>query len=114
MAIKEQTDFSSFLALDIRLGKVIKVEDSQAKKPTYRLTVDFGDEIGEKVTVAAYTHYKKEELEGLRVLGIINMGTMKMGPEKSEFLCIGVPNEKGEAVPLTVYEESAIIGGAVF
>ncbi len=113
MTIKEQADFSSFLALDIRLGRIIKVEDSEATKPTYRIIADFGSDIGTRVTVAAYTHYPKEKLEGLLILGLVNVGTMKMGPEKSEFLCIGVPNENGEAVPLTSLDDVPL-GGAVY
>ncbi|GJL84757.1 MAG: tRNA-binding protein [Micavibrio sp.] len=113
MTTKEQADFSSFLALDIRLGRIVRVEDSQAIKPTYRITADFGEEIGTKVTVAAYTHYPKEKLKGLLILGLVNIGVMKMGPEKSEFLCIGVPNENGEAVPLTSLDDVPL-GGAVY
>lgn len=114
MTLKPQTDFSNFLALDIRLGRIVKVEESQAKKPTYRITADFGSEIGQKVTVGAYKHYSPGELEGLAILGIINVGTRKMGPEISEFLLLGVPNDKGEAVPLTAFRPGAQIGGEVF
>ncbi len=113
MTMKHQTDFSNFLALDIRLGRVLKVEDSDASKPTYRLTVDFGEEIGVKVTVAAYTHLAKETLQDQLVLGIVNVGTMKMGPETSEFLCIGVPDENGNAIPLTALSDVPL-GGAVY
>ena len=61
-------DYSSFEALDIRTGKIIKVEDSLSKKPTYRLTVDFGPEIGSKVSCGAYRNYAKEELMGKSVI----------------------------------------------
>ena len=114
MALKQQTDFSSFLALDIRLGKIIKVEESLAKKPTYKITVDFGSEIGQKVTIGAYKHYAPDQLNGLLVLGIMNVGTRKMGPEISEFLLLGIPNDSGEAIPLTVFRPDAQIGGEVF
>ncbi len=114
MALKQQADFSSFMALDIRLGKIVKVEESLAKKPTYRITADFGPEIGQKVTVGAYKHHTPKELTGLSILGIINVGIRKMGPEISEFLLLGAPNEAGEAVPLTVFKPDAKIGGEVF
>lgn len=113
MPIKDKVEFSSFLGLDIRVGKVIECVMSEAKKPTYRLTVDFGEEIGLKKTVGAYTHYPAEKMIGLQVLGIVNVGTMKMGPEISEFLCIGLPDQDGNAVPLTPLE-NVPIGGAVF
>lgn len=113
MPIKDQTDFSNFLALDMRVGKVIKVENSKATKPTYRITADFGDALGLKVTVGAYSHYKKEALMGKLIIGVMNLGTLKMGPEKSEFFCIAVPDADGEAVPLSVMEETPL-GGAVF
>jgi tRNA-binding protein len=111
MPIKPQVDFETFLSLDIRAGKVLKVEDSLATKPTYRFTVDFGSEIGEKVTVAAMTHYTKEELVGLTILGLVNVGSRKMGPEKSEFLFLGAPNEEDNAVPLTTYKDIKLGGG---
>lgn len=114
MPLKTQTDYSNFTALDMRLGKILKVEPSKATKPTYRITADFGPEIGHKVTVGAYTHYKPEELIGLHIIGIMNLGSKKMGPEVSEFFCIAVPDEKGQALPLTVYGGSAPLGGEVF
>jgi len=112
--MKEQADFSNFTALDFRLGVIVKVEDSMAKKPTYRITANFGENIGEKVTVGAFTHYTKEELEGLSILGLLNVGEMKLGPELSQFLLIGVPNQDGEAVPLTTFKADCPLGGAVF
>lgn len=114
MPLKEQTDFSSFLSLDIRLGKIIKVEMSQAKKPTYKITADFGDEIGEKVSVGAFTHYTEDKLIGLSIIGVINIGTMKMGPEVSEFLCLGVLDQDGNAIPLTPFEDKSKLGTEVF
>ena len=114
MALKPQTDFSSFLALDIRIGKIVNVEESQAKKPTYRITADFGPDIGQKVTIAAYKHYSPAELQGLKVAGVMNIGIRKMGPETSEFLLLGVPNEANEAVPLTVFKADAKLGGKIF
>ncbi|HEY4498914.1 MAG TPA: protein secretion chaperonin CsaA [Candidatus Paceibacterota bacterium] len=94
-------EFKNFEALDIRVGKIVNVEDAQTKKPTYRITVDFGPEIGTKVSCGAYRNYSKEELIGKRVVAVTNLGTKQMGPEKSEVLILGVPNEKGETIYLT-------------
>jgi tRNA-binding protein len=55
---KPQADFLHFGALDLRVGRVVSVEDSKIKKPTYKITVDFGPEIGRKVTVGAFKNYK--------------------------------------------------------
>lgn len=113
MTIKDQTDYSNFLSLDMRVGRVIQVEASKATKPTHKITADFGPEIGEKVTIAAYTHYTAEQLLGQLIIGVMNLGSLKMGPEKSEFFCIGVPNENGEAVPLTALHDVPL-GGTVY
>jgi len=98
--MKIQADYSSFEALDIRVGKIVKVEDSLSKKPTYRLTVDFGPEIGAKISCGAYRNYSKEELMGAQVIGVVNFAAKKMGPEISEVLIVGVANEKGETIYL--------------
>ena len=111
--MKSQTDYSSFEALDIRVGKIVKVEDSLSKKPTYRLTVDFGPEIGTKVSCGAYRNYPKEELVGKLVIGIVNFPSKKMGSEISEVLILGVANEKGETVYLMPQSE-APLGGKIF
>lgn len=103
--MKEIAPFSNFEALDIRIGKIVTVEDAQTKKPTYRITVDFGADIGRKVSCGAYRNYTKEELLGKQIVGVLNFGTKQMGPEKSEFLILGVKNEKGETIYLTPQSE---------
>lgn len=111
--MKSQADYASFEALDIRVGKIIKVEDSQSKKPTYRLTIDFGSSIGIKVSCGAYRNYPKEELVGKQIIGIINFAAKKMGPEVSEVLVLGVSNEKGETIYLMPQQEVAL-GSSIF
>ena len=106
--MKSQTDYSAFEALDIRVGKIIKVEDSLSKKPTYRLTVDFGSEVGVKVSCGAYRNYSKDELIGKQVIGVVNFPSKKMGPEVSEVLILGVSNDKGETIYLTPRSEVAL------
>ena len=103
--MKEITSFEHFDALDIRVGKIIKVEDATTKKPTYRITVDFGSEVGMKVSCGAYRSYPKEELIGKQVIAVVNFGVKQMGPEKSEVLILGVPNEQGETIYLTPQTE---------
>lgn len=112
-AMKDITSFEHFEALDIRVGKIMKVEDAATKKPTYRITVDFGPEVGIKVSCGAYRNYSKDELVGKQVLAVVNLGVKQMGPEKSEVLILGVPNEQGETVYLTPQGE-APLGARVF
>lgn len=100
MSIKPQADFSFFSSLDIRVGKIIKVEDSATQKPTYRLTIDFGPEVGVKVSCGAYRNYKTEELLQKQVIGVVNFAPKKMGPETSEVLILGVSNDAGETIYL--------------
>lgn len=111
--MKKITDFSTFDALDIRAGRVTDVRDAQTKKPTYRLTVDFGSDIGTKVSCGAYKNYPKEALMGKTVICIVNFAPKKMGPEISEVLVLGVANGSGETVYLTT-ESDVTIGGTVF
>ncbi len=106
--MKDVASFGNFDALDIRVGKIINVEDAQTKKPTYRITVDFGAEVGTKVSCGAYRNYSKEELVGKQVIAILNLGTKQMGPEKSEVLILGVPNEKGETIYLAPQTEVSL------
>ena len=99
--MKSTADFSHFDALDIRVGRITKVEDAATKKPTYRLTIDFGGEIGSKVSCGAYRNYAPDELLRKQIIGVINFAEKKMGPELSQVLVLGVPNDKGETVYLT-------------
>lgn len=105
MGTKLQTNISSLTSLDIRAGRILKVEDSKTKKPTYRLTVDFGRDVGIKISCGAYRHYRKEDLVGKQVIGLVNLGPKRMGPEISDVLILGVSNAAGETVYLTPQEE---------
>ncbi len=111
--VKTTADFSHFEALDIRVGRVVKVEDAQTKKPTYRMTIDFGPEIGAKMSCGAYRNYPKETLLGQQVLAVVNFAPRKMGPEVSEVLVLGVPNEQGETIYVTPQQPVAL-GVALF
>lgn len=91
----ETIQWEDFEKVDMRAGRVIKVEPSLAKKPTYRFTLDFGPEIGTKVSCAALTNYSAQELLGQMVIAVVNFPPKKMGPEKSEVLILGLPSEEG-------------------
>jgi tRNA-binding protein len=98
MPLKPTADFAAFDALDIRVGRIIKVEDAATKKPTYRMTIDFGPEIGTRVSCGAYRSYEKDVLVGQQVLCVVNFAPRRMGPEVSEVLVLGVPNSAGDTV----------------
>jgi len=108
--------YEDFLKIDIRVGKIIKVEDfPEARKPAYKLTIDFGSEIGKKVSSAQLVkHYKKEELIGKIVLGVINFPPKQIGPFVSECLTLGVPDESGDCVLIEPGKEDVVIGGRLY
>lgn len=101
MPLKPTADFAHFDALDIRVGRIVKVEDAATKKPAYRMTIDFGPEIGTKISCGAYKNYPKEDLLGQQMLAVVNFAPRRMGPEVSEVLVLGVPNANGETIYVT-------------
>jgi tRNA-binding protein len=113
MAIKPTADFRNFAALDIRAGRIVGVDDARTRKPTYRLTIDLGPELGTKVSCGAYRNYPKAALIGKTVICVVNFGTKRMGPEVSEILVLGIADAAGETVYLTT-EQSVPPGGIVF
>ena len=108
--------YDDFCALDIRVGKIIAVEDfPEARKPSYKLTIDFGPEIGTKRSSAQLvTHYKKEELMGKKVLGVVNFSPRQIGPFLSEVLTLGVPDGNHECILIVPDKDDAIVGGKLY
>jgi len=104
-----------FNKIDIRVGKIIEVEDfPEAKKPSYKLKIDFGKGIGIKKSCAQLcANYTKESLRGMLVLGIVNLPQRQIGPEKSEVLILGVPDNNKECV-LIQPERQVPIGGKLY
>jgi tRNA-binding protein len=92
-----QIDFDHFLGVDMRVGRVTAVEDfPEARKPAWKLTIDFGPEIGTKRSSAQIRNYEREELEGRLVVGVVNFPPRQIGPFRSEVLVLGaVDDEKG-------------------
>ena len=104
-----------FGKLDIRVGRIIDVQDfPEARKPAYKLTIDFGSEIGQKRSSAQIVaKYSKDDLHNRLVLGVVNFPPRQIGPFISEVLTIGVPDADGHVI-LIEPERDAPIGGRLF
>ncbi len=94
--------YDDFAKVDIRVGVVVKAEPfPEARKPAYRLWVDFGAELGVKRSSAQITkHYTCEGLVGRQVVAVVNFPPRQIGPVLSEVLVLGVPDAAGEVVLL--------------
>lgn len=93
---KPDLDADAFFALDLRAGRVTEVEGfPQARKPAWKLTVDFGPVVGELRTSAQITNYDRDELVGRFVVGAINLGTKRIAGFESEFLVLGALEADG-------------------
>ena len=92
--------YEDFEKLDIRVGKIIEIEDfPEARKPSYKLKIDFGKEVGIKKSCAQLPqNYSKEELRDKLVLGVINFPPRQIGPAVSEVLTLGVLDDNGECI----------------
>jgi tRNA-binding protein len=91
--------FSDFLKVDVRAGTITQVEDyPEAKKPAYKLEIDFGP-LGKKRSSAQITHhYSKEELLGKQIIAVVNFPPKQIGKFISEVLSLGLPDENGNVV----------------
>lgn len=82
--------YADFMKVDMRVGRIVAVEDfPEARNPAWKLTIDFGAEIGEKRSSAQITNYTREELEGRLVVGVVNFPPRQIGPVSSEVLVLG-------------------------
>ncbi|WP_428523734.1 tRNA-binding protein [Roseibium sp.] len=113
--VSDQISFDDFLKVDVRVGRVVEAEEfPEARKPAYKLRIDFGPEIGTKKTSAQITkHYTPETLVGRLVMAVVNFPPRQIGPVKSEVLTLGVPDADGEVVLMTP-DKDVPIGGRLY
>ena len=94
-------DFDQFLAVEMRVGRVLAVDDfPEARKPAWKLRIDFGPELGVKRSSAQITNYAREELEGRLVVGVVNFPPRQIGPVRSEVLVLGATDSEGRVILL--------------
>jgi tRNA-binding protein len=107
--------FDDFQKLDIRAGEIVEISEfPEARNPSYKLKINFGDEIGIKnSSVQIVNNYKKEDLKGKKVMGIVNFPPRQIGPFMSEVLTLGVPAEDGECI-LVVPDKNVPVGGKLY
>ncbi|MHC5307862.1 tRNA-binding protein [Bartonella sp. LJL80] len=107
--------FDEFLKVDIRVGTIIEAEAfPEARKPAFKLKIDFGNEIGIKKSSAQITlHYNLEELVGRQVMAVVNFPPRQIGPFMSEVLTLGVPDGNGDVV-LLAPTKNVPLGGRMF
>ena len=101
----EQIQWKDFEKVELRIGTILTVEDfPEARKPAYKITVDFGEFGIKKSSVQIVTLYKKEELVGKQIVGVINFPSKQIGPFQSEFLTTGFCRADGSVV-LTISDK---------
>ena len=102
--MSNQISFDDFMKVEIRAGTVLKAEIfPEARKPAYKLTIDFGHEVGEKKSSAQITvHYKPGDLVGRQVMAVTNFPPRQIGPFMSEVLTLGYADENGDIVLSTI------------
>jgi tRNA-binding protein len=99
--VEQEITFDDFLAVDMRVGRIVGVEDfPEARRPAWKLRIDFGPEIGEKRSSAQITNYTREQLEGRLVVGVVNFPPRQIGPVRSEVLVLGASDEEGRVILL--------------
>lgn len=112
MSESETTTFEDFLKVDIRVGRIVKVEEfPQARKPAWKLQIDFGEKIGVKKSSAQIVaNYSAEDLLGKQVMAVVNFPPRQIGPFMSEVLTLGFEDDEGN-ITLASIDKQVPLGG---
>lgn len=106
--------WQDFEKVDVRVGKILEVEDfPEAKNPSYKLKIDFGNEIGIKKSCAQSTNYSKQDLLGKQVMCVVNFPPKQIANAVSEVLVLGVSTD-GKGTSLIVPDIGSILGSRIF
>ncbi len=101
-------EFEQFQAVDMRVGRVVTVDDfAEARRPAWKLTIDFGPQIGVKRSSARITQYSREELEDTLVVGVVNFPPRQIGPFLSDVLVLGALDDQQGVVLLRPDRDAA-------
>jgi tRNA-binding protein len=104
-----EISWEQFEAVEMRVGRVLEVEDfPEARRPAWKLTIDFGERIGVKRSSAQITNYERSELEGSLVVGVVNFPPKQIGPFISEVLVIGALDDEQGVILLRPDREVAV------
>jgi tRNA-binding protein len=99
--MSREVDLEHFLEVDIRVGTVTAVEEfPEARVPAWKLTIDFGPDVGVRRSSAQITHYPRDELEGRQVIAVVNFPPRRIGPYLSEVLVLGALDDEQGVVLL--------------
>lgn len=102
-------DIDHFQAVDMRVGRIVSVEEfPEARTPAWKLTIDFGDEVGLKRSSAQITHYSHEELQDSLVICVVNFPPRQIGPFRSEVLVLGALDDEHGVVLLRPDKDAAV------
>jgi len=109
----EALTWDRFEAVEMRVGRITRVEDfPEARKPAWKLEIDFGPRIGSKRSSAQITNYERAHLEGRLVVGVVNFPPKQIGPFVSECLVLGAVNDDGTVI-LLAPDEGAELGDRI-
>src|SRR4029450_2943121 len=112
--LRSVIDFDDFMKVDIRVGRITRVEDfPEARKPAWKLFIDFGPDLGEKRSSAQITNYTRDQLDGSLLAAAVTPPPRQIGPFMSEVLAPGVPDEDGNVILLRPTADVPV-GGRMF
>jgi tRNA-binding protein len=94
-------EYDDFAKVEMRVGRIVAVEDfPEARKPAWKLTIDFGAELGTRRSSAQITNYSREELQGRLIVAVTNFPPRQIGPVRSEVLVLGATDAEGHVILL--------------